>query len=156
MGRRAKTEIVEKRERGRPSLRERPEVVEKIMALAREGKTDMQIAEIVGVSHRTICNWKANDWEFSSYLKENKQLADDLVEASMFKAACGYEYWEQALTRDGLLEVRKHQPPNATSQIFWLKNRRPKNWKDRVEVGTDASGIITVVSKKNGKEQFDV
>ena len=31
------------------------------------------------------------------------------------------------------MEVDKHYPPDSTAAIFWLKNRQPKVWRDRVE-----------------------
>jgi hypothetical protein len=28
----------------------------------------------------------------------------------------------------------KHVAPDTTAQIFWLKNRRPEEWRDRQEI----------------------
>jgi len=120
------------RPRGRPTLKD-PKKLEKIYELARQGKTDAQISKIVGITHRTLCNWKVSDWEFVSNLKENKMLADEMVEASLFKRATGYNYTEEASTREGIVALKKHAPPDATSMIFWLKNRKPKVWRDKVE-----------------------
>ncbi len=137
---------------GRPTLKSE-ERIEKIAELAAQGKTDKQIADIVGISERTITNWKAKDWQFSAVLKENKQLADDLVEASLFKSAVGYEHrmLKEVATKEGVqtIEDASYHPPNATSMIFWLKNRQPKKWKDRVEIQTDSKETLMVVSNGN-------
>lgn len=31
-------------------------------------------------------------------------------------------------------EVTKHVQPNTTAQIFWLKNRKPADWRDRKDI----------------------
>jgi hypothetical protein len=28
----------------------------------------------------------------------------------------------------------EHYPPDATSMIFWLKNRKPEQWRDKQDV----------------------
>lgn len=138
-----------------PTLLEKtPGLAERICELARQGKTDKQIAELIGVTDRTLLNWKTDDVVFASYLKENKELADDLVELSTFKNARGYNYKEKTITDKGEIEMEKHQPPNATAQIFWLKNRRPEVWKDRVEVATEAVGIVQVVTQSGREDEF--
>jgi len=36
---------------------------------------------------------------------------------------------------------KEHVPGNVTAQIFWIKNRKPKEWRDKQEVGvTDSNG----------------
>ena len=103
------------------------------MVLARQGKTEEQIARIVGVSPSTLTYWKQRDLEFFVSLKENKELADEVVEGSLFRRATGYDYTEEASTREGIVELKRHAPPDPTSMIFWLKNRKPNEWKDRRE-----------------------
>lgn len=102
-----------------------------------KGKTNEEIAEIVGIGVRTLYDWKVEDWEFSAALKENKDLADDVVEACSYKSATGFYYEEDASTKDGIQRIERFHPPSSSSQIWWLKNRRPKKWRDRVEVQMD-------------------
>lgn len=135
------TEEPKKKKRiGRPSLKDKPEVIDKTMQLARAGRTNDEIAEIIGVSSRTISRWTSEDWSFSASLKENKHLADDVVEVSLFRRATGYSHEAEKLFYDAKSKevVRantiEHYPPDPTSMIFWLKNRKPKEWRDRVEV----------------------
>jgi len=40
--------------------------------------------------------------------------------------------------------VVKSQATDVTPQIFWLKNRQPERWRDRVEVKNDHEDIIKV------------
>jgi hypothetical protein len=56
----------------------------------------------------------------------------------MFKRATGYSCRETRVNViDGevvLTELVKNYPPEVTAQIYWLKNRQPKLWRDRVEI----------------------
>ena len=65
----------------------------------------------------------------------------------MLKRALGYEFKEttQELTEDGMRVTKvitKQQAPDTTAQIFWLKNRKPDEWRDKKE--TEVSGNMTV------------
>jgi hypothetical protein len=40
--------------------------------------------------------------------------------------------------------VIKSQAPDVTAQIFWLKNRQPKEWRDKVEVHNEHAGTIKI------------
>ena len=85
---------------------------------ARDGLTDEQIAENLGISTSTFYDYKSKYSEFSDTLKKGKEVVD-------------YEV-ENALLRNAL-------SGNITAQIFWLKNRKPKHWKDKVEVEDESN-----------------
>jgi len=109
------------------------------MILAEHGKTDEQIAQYVGVALSTLSLWKKTvGGEFSEALKECKNIADDLVEASLLNRALGYRTKEvKVFCYEGNIiehEVVKEYAPSDTAMIFWLKNRRPDKWRDRVEI----------------------
>lgn len=106
---------------------------EKIVSLYEEGKTDDQVAEIIGVSVRTLFNWKAKHPEFVQSIRESKQAADELVEASLFSRALGYSFEEEKIfcTKDGEIvraKTIRHIPPDVKAQIFWLMNRQRDQW----------------------------
>jgi hypothetical protein len=123
------------KKRGPKSLKERePRILDRIYELARKGLTEAQIAENVGITDRTLGRWKLSDLVFASVLKENKEIPDRIVESTLFKRATGYDYTEEQATREGVVELRRHAPPDPTSMIFWLKNRRSKEWRDRQEI----------------------
>ena len=99
------------------------------------GATDAQLAEFFDVSETTINNWKIDHPEFLESLKIGKEETDNLVEQSLYRRAMGYSCTETKvfkLSDDTLLtkDVIKHYPPSDTAMIFWLKNRRPKDWRD--------------------------
>lgn len=119
----------------------------KIEGWARDGLTDEQIANNIGVNVRTVYDWKNKFPQFSHALKVGKDVADRQVENAMHKSAIGYEYEEvtQELDENGDLKVTKvvtkQVQPNSTAGIFWLKNRKPKEWRDKIE--TEHSGHIS-------------
>lgn len=110
---------------------------------ARDGLTDKQIAEKIGVSERTFTDWKSRFPSISSVLKKGKDVVDRQVENALLKRALGYEYEEVSEKFEGgiLTErkvTKKQVVPDTTAQIFWLKNRKPSVWRDRAQVDVDA------------------
>ncbi len=105
-----------------------------MLALYKKGKTDAQVAEIIGVSVRTIHNWKGKNPSFFHSLKDAKQIADELVEASLFSRATGYSHKAEeifcAFGRVTRVKTVKQYPPDTTAAIFWLKNRQPARWRE--------------------------
>lgn len=51
-----------------------------------------------------------------------------------------------------ILEVDKQVAPNPTAAIFWLKNRKPDEWRDRKE--TEISGSLNISDTAIEIEQF--
>ena len=119
----------------------------KIEGWARDGLIDKQIAQNIGVSERTFTDWKKKFSSIFSALKKGKEVVDRQVENALFKSATGYEYTEvtEELTENGMeitKKVTKQVAPNPTAAIFWLKNRKPDEWRDRKE--TQISGEMSV------------
>lgn len=105
----------------------------------------------MGISCATLYEWKKKYPEISEALKRAKEVADRVVENALYKSACGYEYDEiteerQFNRKTGKYEMvvtkrtRKTVPPNTTAQIFWLKNRKPEVWRDKVENRLELAG----------------
>ena len=125
-----------KKKIGRPS-KLTPQLALKIFILARKGLTDKEIAQVFDLTQQTVNNWKKSV-EFFESLKENKEYADAQVERSLFERAIGYEHdEEQAFCSKGKIIVHKcikHYPPDPTAAIFWLKNRKATDWKDKADI----------------------
>jgi len=118
-----------------------------MLDLYRQGKTEKQIAEIVGVSTQTLFNWKGQHPDFLYALRDAKQIANTMVEAAMFQRAVGYSIPETKVfcNKDGEITthtIEKHYAPDAGAQAFWLKNRKPEAWADKKEV----TGTMTLES----------
>nr|DAF34556.1 MAG TPA: terminase small subunit [Caudoviricetes sp.] len=105
---------------------------------ARDGLTDEQIAGNMGVSRSTLNSWKDKYPDILDSLKKGKEIVDRQVENALLKRALGYEYEEiKEKYEFGELSERtitkKQVVPDTTAQIFWLKNRKPKDWRDKQE-----------------------
>lgn len=113
---------------------------------ARDGLTDEQIAKNIGIATSTFYEWKKKELEFSEALKKGKEVIDFEVENALLKKALGYTITlnKQKVTKDGdVVDITEevHVPPDTTAQIFWLKNRKPNTWKDRVETDEDKEAV---------------
>ena len=106
-----------------------------IQGMARDGLTQQQIANNLGISIDTLIENKKKYPEFNNALKKGKEIVDFEVENALLKRALGYEYEEETY-ENGILtkKVKKQVPPDTTAQIFWLKNRQVKKWRDKVEI----------------------
>lgn len=89
-----------------------PEGLLRIEGWARDGLTDEQIAQNMGINPTTLYEWKKKYPKISESLKRSKDVADRQVENALFKNAIN---------------------GNITAQIFWLKNRKPDKWRDKQE-----------------------
>ncbi|MBF0725008.1 helix-turn-helix domain-containing protein [Enterococcus faecalis] len=117
----------------------------KIEGWARDGLTDKQVAYNMNIAESTLHEWKKKYSVLSESLKRGKEVVDRQVENALLKRALGYEFKEttQELTEDGMRVTKvitKQQAPDTTAQIFWLKNRKPQEWRDKQE--TEISGHI--------------
>lgn len=128
---------------GRPS-KFKPEFVEQAEKLCKLGATDLDIADFFGVDVRTLYRWKGENEAFCQALKAGKAEADARVERSLFARANGYEHDEVDIrvVAGQIVQtpIRKVYAPDTTACIFWLKNRKPEQWRDKTE--TKHSGTV--------------
>ena len=133
---RARKSAKRKNPGGRPS-KFRPEMLEQVRILCERGFTDQEIADLFGVTDRTLYRWKLEHPEFVQAMKIGKDVPDDRVERSLYALAIGYEHDDVDIRTAGVrivkTKIRKHYPPHAVAAIFWLKNRRREQWRDRVD-----------------------
>lgn len=121
----------------------------RLQGWARDGLTDVQIATNMGINVATLYRWENEFCDIRNALKEGKDVVDRQVENALLKSALGYMYDEVTEERrdDELVVtkvVHKEVQPNTTAQIFWLKNRKRAEWRDRVEnaiTGADGGAV---------------
>lgn len=119
---------------GRPT-KYKIEYNEQAYKLCLLGHTDEELADFFEVHVSTIHQWKLDYPEFSDSIKKGKEIADAEVSKSLYHRALGYSHPDVDIkaVNGEIVEtpVMKHYPPDATSAIFWLKNRQPKKWRDK-------------------------
>lgn len=95
-----------------------PEGLTLLTGWARDGLTDEQIAHNMGINKATLYDWIKKYPDISNSLKGGKEVVDIQVENALLKNALS---------------------GNITAQIFWLKNRRPDKWRDKVQEDNNAT-----------------
>ena len=133
--------------RGQPT-KFRAEFVKQAQKLCEMGATDEDLADFFGVNRTTIWRWaRAND-KFCNTLKAGKALADQRVEMSLYHKAIGYTFDSVKVFMPAnapapvYAPIREHVAPDTTAMIFWLKNRKPEEWRDKTD--HDVSGHINI------------
>jgi len=129
----------------------KPEFVAQAEKLCRLGATDIEVADFLEVDVRTLYRWKGEHEEFCQALKAGKDVSDERVERSLFSRATGYEHDEVDIrvVGGGIVEtpIRKFYPPDTTAAIFWLKNRKPEQWRDKTESAITADVTFSKIQR---------
>lgn len=135
----------------------------KVQGWARDGLSNEQIAHNIGITAKTLCEWQNRFGEFRNAIKKGKEVVDREVENAMLKRALGYEYdevtQEPVTDKDtGVTEMRvtkrvtKQIVPDVTAQIFWLKNRKPEEFRDKRDVELSGSvDLGSIIEKARGR-----
>ena len=135
---------------GRPS-KYRSEFAEQAYRLCLLGATDKELAAFFDVCERTINGWKDEQPEFLQSLKAGKEQADAEVASRLFRRALGYSHEAvKIFNEDGkplIVPYTEHYAPDTTACIFWLKNRQPKLWRDKVEIAAEVDLTVIPVEK---------
>jgi hypothetical protein len=104
--------LAQKHAGGRPSLYDPSEHPELALKFCLLGATNVELSQLLEVSHATIDNWMREHEEFLGAIKKGRVIADAAVARSLYEQALG---------------------GSVVAAIFWLKNRRPAQWSDRRE-----------------------
>jgi hypothetical protein len=126
---------------GRPTTY-KPENAEIARQACMIGATNDTLAERFEVCRRTIDNWIATIPEFSAAVRQGREVADGSVVSALFARATGMEqkmtkvfcHRGQPVTANYTVQL----PPDVRACIFWLRNRRPEQWREnRLLVGEE-------------------
>ena len=133
-----------------------PDGLLKLEGYARDGLTDEQIAKNMGIVTKTLYEWKNKYSAISEALKRGKEVIDIEVENALLNKALGFKvtvkksYKVKDVEYDNGRKVRETErieivdeeqyiPPDTTAQIFWLKNRKPAEWRDKQNIEIEQS-----------------
>lgn len=145
-------------------------------AWARDGLTDEQIANNMGISLATLYNYKRDHMEILDSLKRGKEPVDIEVENALNKKALGFKetirkpmklktvYYnngkrEKEEETVQYVDEEIYIPPDVTAQIFWLKNRKSAEWRDKREAENTVTivddGFIEALKSETNKLDWD-
>ena len=145
----------------------------KITGWARDGLIDKQIAHNMGIGASTLREWKGTFPEVAEALRKGKEVVDREVENALFRSAIGYtqtirkpvkvrdvEYDPETgrkvreIERWVAVEEESHGLPQVTAQIFWLKNRKPDQWREKNDLTlTPSNGVLeSLIELERGKK----
>ena len=120
------------------------EYVDQARRLALLGLIDDEVAKFLCVTSQTIHNWKKRYPEFAEALNQGKLGPDSEVVMSLYKRATGFshEAVKIFMTEDGPVYApyTERYPPDTTACIFWLKNRQPEQWRDKIDHDLTSNG----------------
>ena len=130
-----------------------------LRAWARDGLSDEQLAKNMDIVPSTLYEWKNKHKEIAEALKRGKAVVDVEVENALHRRAMGYtveikktfkirsvdynpdtgkRIREREELVTGIDEV--HVPADTTAQIFWLKNRKPQEWRNNPDSADSDAG----------------
>ena len=99
---------------------------------ARDGLTYEQIAHNMGIGLTTLKEWRQKEPTIATILKRGREVVDFEVENALLKNA---------------------MEGNVTAQIFWLKNRKKSQWREKIEYSADNNELTKVEQLLNKIEQ---
>lgn len=124
---------------------------------AREGLSDTDIMNNMGIVRDTFYKWKKKFPQFDQALKRGHAPVDYRVENALLKRALGYDY-EEVITeittvndkqQKHVKKFKKHMPADVGAICFWLKNRKPDKWKNKpVYEGTAEDDVLNSLLRR--------
>lgn len=108
-----------------------------ILNWLKNGATERQIAENLGVSYSTLNKYKAENNEFAEFIKNGRKTLVMQLRGALVKRAMGFEYTEKKkYTKrdpDGQVfqyveETTKTALPDVAALNLCLKNYDPEEW----------------------------
>lgn len=139
---------------GRPS-KYKAEYAEQAFKFCLLGADDNRLASFFDVDVATIHRWKHDHKEFCDSLKRGKDVADAEIAQALYHRAKGYSHKAvKIFNNQGEIlteEYIEHYPPDTGAAMAWLKNRQPKDWRDKQEI--EHSGTLDVdIERMNDDE----
>ncbi len=118
----------------------------------KEGIFDKDIAKGIGITPKTLIEWKKRYSTFASVFEVGRGITKIKLVNAIYKSATGYYVQEQTIDNKGRKRVvRKYIAPSVSAQIFLLKNWAQNEYKDKWDFGVE--GVIPVVI--NGDDKLE-
>ena len=126
-----------------------------------KGLLNNEIIEKLGISEATFYKYKKEHKEFDEIITRTREIATDEVEGALYSSCIGkkvkvikpikvkkktYENGKVVAEEETVVDAYEevYIPPVVEAQKFWLKNQRPKVWKDKIDSDTGQAQIQPV------------
>ena len=154
-----------------------PDNILRLTAWARDGYTHEQIAEKMGIRAKTLWQWRKRFDIIGNALKQGKEPYDIEIENALHDSAKGYfvtvkkpmklrrvrqKAGEGRIEEEYVEYVDEQQyiPPQVAAQIFYLKNRKAQDWREKretvVEMNDQAMKNMTTLAALINHPQADI
>lgn len=117
----------------------------------REGLTEIQIFDRLGVGKTSATRYKKEHPEFREALLDGKKKLVDELEVSLYKRGKGFEYEETEMSArdDGsgkrIKKIKKYALPDVGALCFALKNLAPEKWRDKQDISLSGELGVKVI-----------
>lgn len=122
-----------------------------IKGWARDGYSNVQIADRIGITPQTLCEWMNRFPSFSEAIKKGRAPVMEKIEDA-FYSKCEWQEYEETREEiikhpDGsetrkIVRVRHPMPPDTAALIFAMKNLKPHKWRDKPMDSSDKQNIL--------------
>ncbi len=122
---------------GRPTLYDSANFPRQVREMVASGRRQEDIAKALGINVSTLYEWKSNHPELDEAIKQGWRMRDGTVVDALYHKAVGYSHPDVhiAVSEGRVIKtpITKHYPPSETAAQFILKNRRPGEWRERID-----------------------
>lgn len=138
-----------------------------ILELVSQGYSNKAATEKAGINETTLYEWLSKKPEFSKTFKEAQALGDKVrinsVESALLDVARGFDYEEVKTEYESKINpktgkyepvikkqvrTKKHVVPSTEAIKFYLSNKAPEDWKNRIEQN-NTGNIVTDLQIKH-------
>jgi hypothetical protein len=129
-----------------PSSDYRPEYSDLARKFCMLGASDDELARLLEVAPGTLDAWRAAYPDFSAAVKAGRDEADATVAERLYARAIGYSQPAVKIFQSSgqALEApyTEHYPPDVQACIFWLRNRRRTEWRDKADAPQGEADLL--------------
>lgn len=142
-----------------------------IKGWARDGLTDKEISDNIGVSQQTFCEWRKRFPEFSESIKKGRRPVLVEVEDTFFEKKLKGHYVDEEITektvqRDSSGAVigstehkrisKRYIAPDTTAMIFFMKCRMSEKYNDKINLTVDDKRSGQLADLIEGLKENDI
>lgn len=103
--------------------------------MARDGLTDKEIAQSIGISRETLYRWMRRDEKIKTTIAEGRRPVIVEVEDAFIKECLGYHAVDETITEypDGTIKkttTKRYMRPSVNAQALFMRMRDPAHWAE--------------------------